>query len=57
MDVESANAQDARIEALWAKLDTRNQGFLDLAGLKKGLRKIDHRMSACLLESALVDGL
>ena len=45
MDVETANAQDARVEALWATLDTRKQGHLDLAGLKKGLRKLDHRKS------------
>jgi solute carrier family 25 phosphate transporter 23/24/25/41 len=43
MDTESANAQDARVDALWATLDTKKQGKLDLAGLKKGLRKLDHR--------------
>jgi solute carrier family 25 (mitochondrial phosphate transporter), member 23/24/25/41 len=43
MNGETANAQAARLEALWSKLDTRNAGELDLAGLKKGLRKIDHR--------------
>ena len=43
MHTETANAQDARVDALWATLDTRNQGHLDLAGLKKGLRKMDHR--------------
>ncbi|KAF2745173.1 calcium dependent mitochondrial carrier protein-like protein [Sporormia fimetaria CBS 119925] len=42
MDSETANAQDARVEELWATLDTRKQGKLDLAGLKKGLRKLDH---------------
>ncbi|KAL1607804.1 hypothetical protein SLS60_002742 [Paraconiothyrium brasiliense] len=42
MDTETANAQDARVDALWATLDTRNQGHLDLAALKKGLRKLDH---------------
>ncbi|KAF2447570.1 calcium dependent mitochondrial carrier protein-like protein [Karstenula rhodostoma CBS 690.94] len=42
MDTEMANAQDARVDALWATLDTRNQGHLDLAALKKGLRKLDH---------------
>ncbi|KAF2018709.1 calcium dependent mitochondrial carrier protein-like protein [Aaosphaeria arxii CBS 175.79] len=42
MDTETANAQDARVDALWATLDTRKQGQLDLAGLKKGLRKLDH---------------
>lgn len=48
MDTETANAQDARVDALWATLDTRNQGQLDLLGLKKGLRKLDHRaMSHC----------
>ncbi|KAJ4296455.1 hypothetical protein N0V90_006500 [Kalmusia sp. IMI 367209] len=42
MDTETANAQDARVDALWATLDTRKQGQLDLAALKKGLRKLDH---------------
>ena len=49
MDTETANAQDARVDALWATLDTRNQGQLDLAALKKGLRKLDHRMSLSVL--------
>jgi len=43
MDTESANAQDARVEALWRTLDTRNQGRLNLGALKKGLQKLDHR--------------
>ncbi|KAF2706756.1 calcium dependent mitochondrial carrier protein-like protein [Pleomassaria siparia CBS 279.74] len=42
MDTESANTQDARVDALWATLDTRKQGQLDLNSLKKGLRKLDH---------------
>ncbi|KAB2574997.1 hypothetical protein BFW01_g12070 [Lasiodiplodia theobromae] len=42
MILESANAQDARVEALWTQLDTRKQGHLDINGLKRGLRKIDH---------------
>ncbi|KAF2120832.1 calcium dependent mitochondrial carrier protein-like protein [Lophiotrema nucula] len=42
MDTESPNAQDARVDALWASLDTRNQGQLDLSALQKGLRKLDH---------------
>lgn len=46
MILESANAQDARVEALWTQLDTRKQGHLDLNGLKRGLRKIDHRTSS-----------
>jgi solute carrier family 25 phosphate transporter 23/24/25/41 len=41
---ESANAQDARVEELWRRLDGTARGYLDLAGLKKGLRKMDHRM-------------
>jgi len=44
MDTETVNTQDARVDALWATLDTRKQGHLDLAALKKGLRKLDHRM-------------
>ena len=43
MESETANAQDARVDALWATLDTRNQGQLDLAALKRGLRSMDHR--------------
>ncbi|KAF2145413.1 uncharacterized protein K452DRAFT_324418 [Aplosporella prunicola CBS 121167] len=42
MNLETTNAQDARVEALWRTLDTRRQGHLDLNGLKKGLRKMDH---------------
>jgi solute carrier family 25 (mitochondrial phosphate transporter), member 23/24/25/41 len=44
MYIESGNTQDARVEALWTTLDTRKQGQLDFAALKKGLRKLDHRM-------------
>jgi len=42
MDTPSASVADARVDELWATLDTRKQGHLDLAGLKKGLRKLDH---------------
>ena len=43
MDTQSASVTDARVDKLWSTLDTRKQGHLDLAGLKKGLRKLDHR--------------
>jgi solute carrier family 25 phosphate transporter 23/24/25/41 len=43
MDTKSASVADARVDELWSTLDTRKQGHLDLAGLKKGLRKLDHR--------------
>lgn len=43
MEAETPNAQDARVEKLWAALDARKKGELDLAGLKKGLGKLDHR--------------
>jgi solute carrier family 25 (mitochondrial phosphate transporter), member 23/24/25/41 len=39
---ESANSRDARIEALWKKLDPTGKGELDINGLQKGLRRIDH---------------
>ncbi|EUC37616.1 hypothetical protein COCCADRAFT_85134 [Bipolaris zeicola 26-R-13] len=42
MDTQSASVTDARVDKLWSTLDTRKQGHLDLAGLKKGLRKLDH---------------
>ncbi|POR35699.1 Calcium-binding mitochondrial carrier SAL1, partial [Tolypocladium paradoxum] len=41
---ESQNQRDARVEALWAKLDPGRTGELDLKGLQKGFRKIDHPM-------------
>ncbi len=34
---------DARIAKLWQKLDVNHQGSIDVKGLKKGFRKIDHR--------------
>jgi solute carrier family 25 phosphate transporter 23/24/25/41 len=44
MDVpEPQNSRDARIEQLWLKLDPQRKGELDLNGLQKGLRRIDHR--------------
>lgn len=43
MDGEDQATQDARVESLWRSLDTRNEGQLNLNGLKKGLGKIDHR--------------
>ncbi|KAL5120211.1 hypothetical protein ACEQ8H_001768 [Pleosporales sp. CAS-2024a] len=42
MENSSASVADARVQELWATLDTRKQGHLDLAALKKGLRKLDH---------------
>ncbi|KAK7403462.1 hypothetical protein QQX98_010783 [Neonectria punicea] len=41
---ESQNARDARVEELWASLEPEGTGELDLKGLKKGLRRIDHPM-------------
>jgi solute carrier family 25 phosphate transporter 23/24/25/41 len=40
---ETANEFDARVEALWQTLDAPKRGYLDLAGLKKGLNRMDHR--------------
>jgi solute carrier family 25 phosphate transporter 23/24/25/41 len=44
MDKQSASVADARVDELWTTLDMRKQGYLDIAGLRKGLRKLDHRM-------------
>ena len=41
---ESQNQRDARIEQLWISLDPGHTGELDFKALKKGFRKIDHRM-------------
>lgn len=40
---ESQNQRDNRVEDLWRKLDPQGTGELDLKGLQKGLRRIDHR--------------
>ena len=40
---ESQNQRDKRVEDLWTRLDPHRHGELDLKGLQKGLRRIDHR--------------
>ena len=45
MDGAPEDPQEERVKKLWEKLDTTNQGYLDLEGLKKGFGKIDHRES------------
>ena len=42
---ESTDERDERVARLWDSLDTRKEGHVDLTGLKKGLKKIDHRES------------
>ncbi|KAI4277355.1 MAG: hypothetical protein LQ337_001846 [Flavoplaca oasis] len=42
MELGDQKAQDARVEKLWHKLDTQNKGHLDVRGLKRGLKIIDH---------------
>lgn len=42
MDGESQKERDARLRALWTKLDTKKKGTLDLEALKSGLAKINH---------------
>jgi len=40
---ESKKQRDQRIEELWRKLDPDHHGELDIKGLQKGLKRIDHR--------------
>lgn len=40
---ESNDERDERVARLWESLDTRKEGQIDLSGMKKGLKKIDHR--------------
>ncbi|CAO1601349.1 hypothetical protein XANCAGTX0491_005015 [Xanthoria calcicola] len=42
MDLGDQKALDTRVEKLWQTLDTQKQGHLDVKGLKRGLRTIDH---------------
>lgn len=41
-DAESDEAQEARLHALWRKLDTKRKGTLDLPALKHGLQQMNH---------------
>jgi solute carrier family 25 phosphate transporter 23/24/25/41 len=38
----SLDAPDA-VDKLWEILDTRRQGYVDYNGLKRGLKRMDHR--------------
>lgn len=40
---ESKNDRDQRVAKLWESLGARKEGHIDLNGLKRGLKKIDHR--------------
>jgi solute carrier family 25 (mitochondrial phosphate transporter), member 23/24/25/41 len=42
MNGETEEHREKRIHELWRKLDTSAAGQIDLTGLKKGLKKIDH---------------
>ena len=42
MTEETIEHRDKRIKELWKNLDTSGEGHLDISGLKKGLKKIDH---------------
>jgi Ca2+-binding EF-hand superfamily protein len=50
MDGETDKERDERLEKLWNTLDTGGDGQIDINGLKKGLKKMDHRMVACMCE-------
>lgn len=43
MDAESPADRENRTRSLWKKLDTQNEGYLDLKAFRKGLKKLDHR--------------
>ncbi|RMD44996.1 hypothetical protein DV735_g79, partial [Chaetothyriales sp. CBS 134920] len=42
MDKETTQDRNERIHALWKRIDSTGDGQVDLHGLKKGLKKIDH---------------
>lgn len=46
MDGETDKERDERLEKLWNTLDSNGDGQIDINGLKKGLKKMDHRMLA-----------
>ena len=48
MDEEDQSIKDARCKKLWQVLDTAKEGQLNINGLKKGLREMDHRSLAVI---------
>jgi solute carrier family 25 (mitochondrial phosphate transporter), member 23/24/25/41 len=46
MDEETDKQRDERLKKLWKTLDSSGDGQIDLHGLKKGLKKMDHRRAA-----------
>lgn len=44
MEEETEKERDDRLEKLWNTLDTTGDGQIDIHGLKKGLKKMDHRL-------------
>ncbi len=44
MDEETDKERDERLDKLWNTLDAGGDGQIDIKGLKKGLKKMDHRM-------------
>ncbi|OJJ88587.1 uncharacterized protein ASPGLDRAFT_42167 [Aspergillus glaucus CBS 516.65] len=53
---ESKNDRDQRVDKLWETLGARKEGLIDLNGLKRGLKKIDHPLKNAddMLRSILV---
>lgn len=49
---ESETERERRVAKLWETLDIKKEGHLDLNGLKKGLKKIDHREHCQFVSSA-----
>ncbi|KAK2759171.1 hypothetical protein FQN54_003271 [Arachnomyces sp. PD_36] len=52
MTGESEDERDHRVKTLWGTLDARREGQIDLNGLKKGLKKMDHRECSALTEKS-----
>ncbi|EYE96640.1 calcium-binding mitochondrial carrier protein [Aspergillus ruber CBS 135680] len=53
---ESKNDRDQRVDKLWETLGAQKEGLIDLNGLKRGLKKIDHPLKNAddMLRSILV---
>lgn len=52
---ESQNERDARVQALWEKLDPKHTGKIDLGALQDGLKRIEHPLkdARALLEDVV----
>jgi solute carrier family 25 phosphate transporter 23/24/25/41 len=51
--VESQDERDIRVDDLWRHLDPKQTGEIDLKGLERGLKKLNHRQPPAIFLSCI----